>query len=52
MVSQMTVLAVGGILYLATPYGSILALDGDNGKTAGGGYLGSCATTSALVAFA
>jgi quinoprotein glucose dehydrogenase len=32
MVSQMTPLAVAGIVYLATPYGSIVALDGDTGK--------------------
>src|SRR3954468_22516335 len=33
LVSNMTPLAVDGILYLATPYGRVVALDGDSGKT-------------------
>src|ERR1700761_5198617 len=31
LVSNMTPIAVGGMLYLATPYGRLVALDGDSG---------------------
>ena len=33
LVSQMTPIAIGGVIYLPTPYGRIVALDGDTGAT-------------------